>query len=177
MDSKDSTFYPLIALFFILGLVIGYAIHKPETVQKIQYIDRPVENIVEVTTTPLSTPPASTAAATATPAPDFTIRNYDPSIDKPTMTIELVNWRANPEVVTIRVGETVLIKISDYTVQSPITFILNSSYKENLGKSGARMITFNKKGTYDFKAVIPSSDPSILPAVYAEKGTIIVRYE
>ena len=174
MDSKDSTFYPLIALFFILGLVIGYAIHKPETVQKIQYIDRPVENIVEVTT-PLSTPPASTAAATATPAPDFTIRNYDPSIDKPTMTIELVNWRANPEVVTIRVGETVLIKIMDYTLQSPMTLVLNSSFKENLGKSGAKMITFNKKGTYNFITIIPSSDPSILPRTYAEKGSIIVR--
>ncbi len=173
MDLKDNTFYPLVILFFILGLVIGYAIHRPETVQKIQYVDRPVEKIVEVTTTPVSASPTSTAVSTVTPAPDFIIKElYDPVKDKPTATIKLENWRAVPAMVSVSQGDTVLIGISTSSIPGTITLILNS-YQRNLGTNGAAFITFNKKGTYVFKAIIPSGDPNILNTTYAE-GTIKV---
>lgn len=171
MESKDTTFYPLIVLFFALGLIIGYVIHKPETIEKVEYINNTIEKIVVVT--PAQTT-ISSPAITSTPLPDFTVKSlYDPSRDRPFHTIELVNWRATPDELRVRPGESVLIKISDYTLQSSLTLILNSSHEENLGTSGARMIIFNNKGQYSFDAIIRSPDPSILPRTYA-KGIITV---
>ena len=179
MDAKKNL-YPLIVVFFILGLVIGYAIHKPETIEKIQYVDR----IVNATATPVTTSPSATASPTpaesptATPiAPDFTVKEYyDPAKDKVTVTMELVNRATTPDTVRIMAGETVLIKIIETSLQSRLTLILNSSYTKNLGTSGAVVVTFNKKGSYSVKAIIPSSDPSIIPIVYTEReGKIIVN--
>jgi len=58
MESKDTTFYPLIVLFFALGLIIGYVIHKPETIEKVEYINNTIEKIVVATPayTPASSP-------------------------------------------------------------------------------------------------------------------------
>ncbi len=174
MDAKD-IFYPLIILFFIIGLVIGYAIHRPETVQKIQYVDRTVEKVVEVTATPSPTSPTSTPVSTAIPIPDFTIKQlYDPVNDQPTTTMKLENRRAVPDVVSIHPGDSVSIVITASSVPGPITLVLGS-YQRKLGSNGAVFITFNNKGTYNFSAIVPSGDPNILPAVYAEKGTIIVN--
>ncbi len=177
MDAKKAL-YPLIVVFFILGLVIGYAIHKPETIEKIQYVDR----IVTTTATPVTTSPTATASATlpGSPAataitPDFTVKNYDPSKDKPTVTMELANMAVNPNSVSIHVGDIVLIKITDIYLQSPgLTLILNTSYKKNLGTMGAVVVTFNNKGTYRVQAEIPSGDPTILPKVYTEREGIII---
>jgi hypothetical protein len=176
MDPKNKTLIPLIIIFFIFGVVVGYVAHKPVTIEK----------IVTVTVTPTPTPspsPTPTPAPTPTPTPteavtpsvsNFTVKDYyDPSKDIPTYTIQLNNRRANPETLTIRPGDTVLIKITDYTLSSSLTLILNS-YSKDLGKSGAVFITFNKIGAYSYKAVIPSGDPNILPETYA-KGTISVR--
>jgi hypothetical protein len=87
MDPKNKTLIPLIIIFFILGIVVGYVAHKPQTIEK----------IVTVTVTPIPTPPPTltqtptptptlTSTPTATVAPtvtDFIIKNYDPSKDTP----------------------------------------------------------------------------------------------
>ena len=175
MDAKK-TLYPLIAVFFILGLVIGYAVHKPVTIEKIQYVDR----IVTATATPVTTlPTAASPSPTGSPAataiaPDFTVKNYDPSKDKPTVTMELANMAVNPNSVSIHAGDTVLIKITDIYFQSRLTLILNNSYKKDLGTMGAVVVTFNTKGTYRVQAEIPSDDPTILPKIYTEREGIII---
>ncbi|MCZ7380061.1 MAG: hypothetical protein O8C64_00580 [Candidatus Methanoperedens sp.] len=176
MESKYKTLIPLIIIFFIIGVAIGYVAHKPKTIE----IQKPVEkiiyqnNTVYVTVTP--TPPIVTATATAVATPlisDFTVRNYDRSTDNPTQTIKLTSNGANPNFVSIHLGDTVLIEITDYSSQSPLTLILNSTYSRNLGTSGAVIVNFNAKGSYSFKAVIPSSYQYVLPKTYAE-GTISV---
>ena len=176
MDAKKAL-YPLIVVFFILGLVIGYAIHKPETIEKIQYVDR----IVTATATPVTTSPTATTSPTSTEsptataiAPDFTVKNYDSSKDKPTVTMELANMAVNPNSVSIHVGDTVLIKITDIYLQSRLTLILNNSYKKDLGTMGAVVVTFNNNGTYRVQAEIPSGDPTIFPKVYTEREGIII---
>jgi hypothetical protein len=175
MESKYKTLIPLIIIFFVVGVAVGYVAHKPKTIE----IEKPVEkiiyqnNTVYVTVTPT---PIVTATATAIAPPlisDFTVRNYDSSTDTPTKTIELVNRRANPNEMTIHSNDTVLIKITDYSLTSHLTLILNSTYSRDLGTGGAVVITFNNKGIYTFKAVIPSSNPNILPWAYGE-GTITV---
>ncbi len=180
MDPKNKTLIPLIIIFFILGIVVGYVAHKPQTIEK----------IVTVTVTPIPTPPPTltqtptptptlTSTPTATVAPtvtDFIIKNYDPSKDTPTKTIELTSNGANPSTLSIRPEDTVLIKITGYSLQSPLTLnltSLNTSQERNLGTSGAVVVTFNNKGIYSLKAIIPSPDPNILPKTYAE-GTITV---
>lgn len=174
MESKYKTLIPLIIIFFILGAVVGYVAHKPNTIEIEKPVERIVYQYVTVTPTPAPVVTAATAAPTETPVlSDFTVKNYDPSTDTPTKIIELVNSRANPSEMTISPGSTVLIQITDYTLTSPLTLILNSTYSKNLYTSGTAFITFNKKGTYTFKAVIPSSDPNILPWAYGE-GTITV---
>jgi len=171
MDPKYKTLIPLIIVFFVFGVAVGYAVHKPETIEKFEYVNQTVEKIVEkiieVTVTPTPTP-----TPIVTPAlPDFTVKNYEPSKDIPTKTIELTTRGAAPGTVSVRPGETVLIKV--VTPQNPVTLILNATYSRNLGTSGAVVVTFNNKGMYSFKAVIPSGDPNILPTTYAE-GTITV---
>lgn len=174
MEPKDSTFYPLIILFFILGLVMGYVIHQPGT--EIKYINNTievptiVEKIIETTASPTST--ASTPAPTSTQVPDFEVRVFDPEKDKPAQTIELVNWQAMPDQISIRPGQLVLIKVVNYQEESPPNFTMDS-YERKLGTSGMIVITFNKIGTYNYKAIIPSEDPSIFPRIYA-KGSITV---
>jgi hypothetical protein len=177
MDPRNKTSI-LFILFFIFGLLVGYVAHKPETIEKIEYINQTievpkiVEKIVEVTVTSTSTPiatPTNTSGIS-----DFTVKNYGPSLDTPAQTIELKNWRASPSTLSIRSGDTVLIKIADYTLMSPMTLILNNTYNRNLGTSGAVVVTFNKKGIYNLKAIIPSSDPYIIPRTYAE-GIITVN--
>jgi hypothetical protein len=181
MDAKKAL-YPLIVILFILGLVIGYTIHKPQT---IEYVNRTVTTtataIVTATATPITTWPTATTSPTpaesptATPVvPDFTVKNYDFSTDNPTVTIELANMAVNPNTVRIHTGETVLIKITDYSLLSPMTLILNFSYRRNLGTSGAVTVTFSRKGTYRVQAEIPSNDPNILPKVYTEREGIII---
>lgn len=179
MDPKYKTLIPLIAVFFVFGIVVGYAAHKPETIEKIEYINRTVEVIVTVTPTPTTlTPTTPTPTPVATPTiSDFTAKNYDKSTDKPTKTIDLVNRRANPDDVSIYPGDTVLIQITEYTLQTPLRLnitSLNMSHERTLTYGGASAyITFNNKGTYRFKADALSSDPNILPWTYAE-GRIVV---
>ncbi len=174
MDQKYKTLIPLIIIFFIFGAVVGYLAHQPATTEKIVektvYINRTIEVIKEVTPTPVLTAP--TPAATLE-IQDFTVKSYDPSIDIPSRTIELTNWRANPDTLTIHPGDSVLFKITDSSLQSSMTFILNRSYTKDLGTTGFAYAVFNKKGTYNFESIIPSSDPTIDPRIYAQ-GTITV---
>lgn len=182
MDPKYKTLIPLIIIFFIFGMVVGYVAHKPQTIE--------IEKIVTVTVTPVPTAsptltqtPTPTPTPTQTPTPTATVAptvsdfivttGYDPSKDTSTKTIELTSNGANPRTLSIRPGDSVLIKITSYSSQSPLTLILNATTERNLGTSGAVVVTFNKKGTYSFKAIIPSGDPNILPKSYAE-GTITV---
>ncbi|TRZ89947.1 MAG: hypothetical protein D4R88_04565 [Methanosarcinales archaeon] len=178
MESKERTFYSLIILFFVIGLVIGYLMHQPET--EIRYINntievkevpKVVETIGEVTAAPTAT--ATTSAPTSTPVPDFEVKIFDPEKDKPAQTIELVNWKAMPDDVSMRPGQTVLIKVVNYPdYQDPPKFIMGS-YQKILGTSGMIVIKFNNRGTYEYTAIIPNSDPSISPVTYA-KGSIKV---
>jgi plastocyanin len=178
MESKYKTLIPLIIIFFIVGVAVGYVAHKPKTIE----IEKPVEKIiyqnntvyVTVTPTPIVT---ATAAAIETPAiSDFTVRNYDPSTDTPTKTIELTSNGANPSIVSVHPGDTVLIKITGYSLQSPLKLnltSLNMSQERNLGTGGAVVVTFNTRGSYSLKASVLSADPTILPRTYGE-GTITV---
>ncbi|MDD1744756.1 MAG: hypothetical protein LUQ20_02950 [Candidatus Methanoperedens sp.] len=173
MESKERTFYSLIILFFVIGLVIGYMMHQPET--EIRYINntievpkevpKVVETIVEVS------PTSTTSAPTSTPVPDFEVKIFDPEKDKPAQTIELVNWKAMPDDVSMRPGETVLIKVVNYPDYQEKPKFIMGSYEKVLGTSGMIVIKFNNRGTYDFTVIIPNNDPSINPVTYA-KGSI-----
>jgi hypothetical protein len=171
MDSKNNTLYPLIILFFLLGIVIGYVIHKPET--RIEYVNKTievqstptikeVEKIVYVTAAPTYVAPTTTVVMA-----NFSVKVYNPDTDKPANTMELNNYRFNPQTISIPTGSAVLIKISDYSLQSPLMLTLDS-YKTNLGTSGAVVVTFNKKGIYNLKAVISSGDPNVISQPYGE---------
>ena len=174
MESKDTTFYPLIVLFFVLGLVIGYVVHQPES--EIKYINstievqKNVENSREVTISPTST--ATTPAPTFTQVPDFEIKIYDPEKDKPPEIIEIVNWQAMPDLLSIPLKNTVLIKVVNYP-DRPAPYFIMGSYNEKLGTAGQIVIKFNKKGTFNYKVTIPDDDPNILPVTYAD-GSIRV---
>lgn len=105
---------------------------------------------------------------------NFTVKSYyDSSTDKATKTVELNNWRAEPNTIYINEKDTVLIDIVDETLQYPMVLMIGS-YSKNLGTSGAVFIVFNNKGIYEYESIIPSEDPSIIPRTYA-KGKIIVR--
>lgn len=177
MDQKYKTLIPLIIIFFIFGAVVGYLAHQPATIEKPVYINRTVEVIKEVTPTPaLTAPTPALTAPTPAATPEvqgFTVKNYNPSVDVPSRTIEFTNWRANPDTLSIHPGDSVLFKITDSSLQSRMTFILNQSYTKDLGTTGFAYAVFNTKGTYNFKSIIPSSDPTINPRTYAE-GTITV---
>ena len=174
MESKDTTFYPLIVLFFVLGLVIGYVVHQPES--EIKYINstievqKNVENSREVTISPTST--ATTPAPTFTQVPDFEIKIYDPAKDKPSEIIEIVNWQAMPDQISIPLKNTVLIKVVNYP-ERPAPYFIMGSYNEKLGTAGQIVVKFNKKGTFSYKVIIPNDDPNINPMTYAE-GSIRV---
>lgn len=174
MDSKDITFYPLIILFFVLGLVIGYVIHQPET--KIEYknntieVPKIVETSLESKGTPAST--ATTPAPTLTQVPDFEIKIYDPAKDKPPETIEIRNWQAIPSPLSIPLRNTILIKVVDYP-DRPAPYFIMGSYNEKLGTAGQIVVKFNIKGTFKYKVIIPNEDPNINPLTYAE-GSITV---
>ncbi len=174
MDQKDSTFYPLIILFFVLGLVIGYVIHQPQT--QTRYINNTIEvpKLVETTVAATASPASTTPGQIPEPTqiPDFEVKIYDQAKDKPDQIIELINWKAMPDSISLRMGKTVLIKVVDYPDQAAPKFIMDS-YERKLGTSGMIVIKFNKIGTYNFKAIIPNDDPSILPGTYAE-GSIRV---
>lgn len=169
MESKNKMLIPLIIVFFIFGVIVGYVAHKPVTIEKI------VEKTVTVTVTPA---PITTPAPTLTPTPtqeatptvsDFTIKNsYDPAVDTPTYTIHLRNWRADPNDLSVRLGDSVLIKITNNMESYRMTLLFNSSYIKDLGTSGFAYFTFNKKGLYNFKVIIPSDDPNVIPQTYAE---------
>jgi hypothetical protein len=172
MDSKNNMLYPLIILFFLLGIVVGYVIHNPET--RIEYVNKTiqvestptikeVEKIVYVTATPTYAAPAATTVVMA----NFSVKGYNPDTDKPTNTMELINQRFNPQTLSIPTGSTVLIRVSDYTLQSPLILTLDS-YEKSLGTGGAVVVTFNKKGIYNLKAVISSGDPNVMPQTYGE---------
>lgn len=172
MDSKNNTLYPLIILFFLLGIVVGYVIHKPET--RTEYVNKTievqstptikeVEKIVYVTAVPTYVAPAATAVVVG----NFSVKGYNPDTDKPTNTMELTNYRFNPQTLSIPTGSTVLIRISDYSLQNPLTLIIDS-YEKSLGTGGAVVVTFNKKGIYNLKAVISSGDPNVIPQSYGE---------
>jgi len=178
MESKERTFYSLIILFFVIGLVMGYLIHQPGT--EIRYINntievpkevsKVVETIGEVTAAPTA---AASSRATSTPVPDFEVKIFDPEKDKPAQTIELVNWKAMPDSASMHPGETVLIKVVNYPDNQEKPKFIMGSYEKILGTSGMIVIKFNNRGTYDFRAIIPNNDPSINPVTYA-KGSIIV---
>ncbi len=176
MDPKNNMLYPLIILFFLLGIVVGYVIHKPET--RIEYVNKTigvestptiiptikeVEKTVYVTATPTYMAPAATTVVTA----NFSVKVYNPDTDRPTNTMVLTNYRFNPQTLSIPPGSTVLVQVSDYTLQSPLILTLDS-YEKSLGTGGAVVVTFNKKGTYNLKAVISSGDPNIIPQTYGE---------
>jgi hypothetical protein len=176
MESKERTFYSLIILFFVIGLVIGYMMHQPET--EIRYINntiepkevpKVVETVVEVS--PTSTSISTTPAPTSTPVTDFEVKIFDPEKDKPAQTIELMNWKAMPDDVSIHPGQTVLIKVVNYPAQQEPPKFIMGSYEKILGTSGMIVIKFNNRGTYDFTVIIPNNDPSINPVTYA-KGSI-----
>jgi len=181
MENQNKLSIPLIIVVFFIGIVIGYAGHEPKTIEKIEYKDRPVEKIVyqdrivEVTVTVTPTPtPAPTPVATAAPViSDFSVKYYEPSKDNPTKTIELTNNRAMPDSLSLHKGDTVLIKITDSSLQSPLTLIFNSTDTKNLGRSGAVVVTLNNLGTYTFKAIYPANYPGSISESYGE-GTIIV---
>lgn len=171
MDSKNNTLYPLIILFFLLGIVVGYVIHTPGT--RIEYVNKTievqstptikeVEKIVYVTAAPTYAAPAATAVMA-----NFSVKGYNPDTDKPTNTMELANYRFNPPTLSIPTGSTVLIQISDSSLQSPIILIIDS-YEKSLGTGGAVVVTFNKKGIYNLKAVISSGDPNVIPQDYGK---------
>ena len=173
MESKERTFYFLIILFFVIGIVIGYLVHQPGT--EIRYINNTVEvpkiieRMGEVTATAIIT--TTTPEPTSTPAPDFEVKIFDPEKDKPSQTIELVNWKAMPDYVSMHPGETVLIKVVNYPdYQDPPKFIMGP-YEKKLGTSGMLIVKFNNRGTYVYTVIIPNSDPSISPVTYA-KGSI-----
>ncbi len=174
MESKDITFYPLLVLFFALGLIIGYVVHQPET--EIKYINstievqKNVENKGEVGVSPTST--ATTPAPTITQVPDFEIKIYDPEKDKPSEIIEIVNWQAMPDQISIPLKNTVLIKVVDYP-DRPAPYFMMGSYNKKLGTAGQIVVIFNKKGTFNYKVVIPDDDPNVMPVTYAE-GSIRV---
>jgi hypothetical protein len=183
MDPKYKTLIPLIIIFFALGIIIGigigYVAIKPVTIVK----------TVNVTVTPIPTPtptssptPSPTLTPTPTPtssptptASDFTVKDYyNPDTDIPDATVIFDrNFNVIPSTVSVHPGQSVLIRITVYTLPYRLTLILNNSYQKDLGTAGGAFVTFNKNGTYPFKAVIPSGNPSILPRPYAE-GTIIV---
>jgi hypothetical protein len=174
MDSKNNTLYPLIILFFLLGIVVGYVIHKPET--RTEYVNKTVEvestptikeveKIVYVTAT--AAPTYATPAATTVVTANFSVKVYNPDTDKPTNTMVLTNYRFNPQTLSTPTGSTVLITISDYTLQNPLILAIDS-YKMSLGTGGAVVVTFNKKGIYNLKAVISSGDPNVVPQSYGE---------
>ncbi|MFH0904453.1 MAG: hypothetical protein V1854_04610 [Methanobacteriota archaeon] len=174
MESKERTFYSLIILFFVIGLVIGYMMHQPGT--EIRYINNTevpkevpkiVETIVEVS------PTSTTPAPTSTQVPDFEVKIFDPEKDRPAKTIELVNWKAMPDYVSMHPGETVLVKVVNYPANQEKPKFNMSSYEKILGTSGMIVIKFNNRGTYDFTVIIPNNDPSIKPVEYA-KGSIKV---
>jgi len=179
MESKERTFYSLIILFFVIGLLIGYLIHQPGT--EVRYINNTievpkevpkiVETIGEVTVAP--TAAATTSAPTSTPVPDFEVKIYDPEKDKPAITIELVNWKAMPDDVSISPGQTILIQVINYPSNLEKPKFIMGSYQKILGTSGMIVIKFNNRGTYDFTVVISSNDPNLIPRQYA-KGTIRV---
>lgn len=179
MDPKYKTLIPLVVIFFIFGIAVGYVAHKPVTTVTVTPVPTPSPTPTPTpspTPSPTPTPtPIPTPTEAATPSvSNFTVKDYyDSSKDIPTYTIQLSNWGANPNTLSIRPGDSVLIKIADSSLSSPLTLILNS-YSKDLGTSGVAFITFNKIGVYSFKAVIPSGDPNVLPVTYA-KGTISVH--
>jgi hypothetical protein len=172
MESKERTFYSLIILFFVIGLVIGYMMHQPGT--EIRYINntevpkevpKVVETIVEVS------PTSATPAPTSTPVPDFEVNIFDPEKDRPTQSIELVNWKAIPDHVSMHPGETVLIKVVNYPDNQEKPKFIMGSFNQTLGTAGMIVIKFNTKGDYDYNVMIPNNDPSINPVTYA-RGSI-----
>lgn len=172
MDQKYKTLIPLIIIFFIFGIVVGYVAHKPETIVKTVEVEKIVTVTVTVTPTPTPATPAPTPTPTPTAAPavaDFTVKDYyNPFIDIPTYTIQLRNWGADPRTLAIRQGESVEIKNTDGSLTSPMTLILNS-HERYIGKyGGSAFVTFNKKGTYTLKAILLSEDPTITSKTYAE---------
>ncbi len=128
------------------------------------------------TVTPTATPtvttiPTPTITPTPTHVPDFEVKIYDPEKDRPAQTIELVNWKAMPDDVSMRPGETVLIKVVNYPDNQEKPKFILGVYQKILGTSEMIVIKFNNRGTYDFTLIIPNKDPSILPVTYA-KGSI-----
>ncbi|MCZ7356068.1 MAG: hypothetical protein O8C66_06930 [Candidatus Methanoperedens sp.] len=181
MDPKIKSYLPLIIIFFVLGVVAGYLLHQPATIEKPIYINQTIETTVEKTVTATATP-ASTAIMTPTPTltetpqpvPDFTVKIWNPDTDNPTYTIQLRNQKVDPNTLSINTGDTVLIRITDFSVFSPMELIINSSYTQNLGTSGAVVVTFNNKGLYSLDAIIPSGDPNVFPRIYGH-GMITVN--
>lgn len=176
MESKYKTLIPLIIIFFIVGVVVGYLAHKPETIKEIVNVTVTPTPTPTLIATPIPTPSSISTpipTPTATPVSDFTVRNYNPSTDVPTETVQLANKKASPNEIHVRPGDTVLIEITDISLTTPLTLFLNSTYSMNLGTSGAAFITFNNKGTYTFEVIAISPDPNIVSLTYG-KGTIIV---
>lgn len=184
MKLNSKILVPLIIVLFALGLVIGYVIPKPPTIEEPRAMPTPAP-IPEPTLIPTPIPtPMETPVVTPVPTPlpetpvptpsisNFTVKGYNPDIDNPTATIEFVNKVARPVTASVRPGETVLFIIKDYTIQSPLTLVLDTTERD-LGTTGAAVVTFNLKGTYSYKAIFRSNDPYILPRTYAE-GSVYV---
>lgn len=178
MDLKNNTLYPLLVLFFVIGLVVGYVIHQPGT--EVKYVTNTVEvpkiveKIVEMNATP--TPAAAEATPVPTAVPDFEAKIYDPAKETPTYEIQIIDWDAKPNKISLRPGETVLFKVVRYPGDlQPPEFVMGSYHNPNIGTAGQIIIKFNKAGTYNFEVNVPPADKNqgILPTPYA-KGSVMV---
>lgn len=188
MDPKNKTLIPLIIIFFIIGVAVGYVAHKPVTIEKTVTVT--VTPAPTPTPTSIPTPSPTTVAPTPTPTAtptvsDFVVKDYyNPDTDIPDATVVFdVNNVVNPSTVSVHPGQSVLIRITSSPIRYQLTLVLNDTagcspcqppaQKYLGGSGGAAFVTFNNKGTYPFKGIIPSGDPTILPKTYAS-GTIIV---
>ncbi len=175
MDPKNKTLIPLIIIFFIIAIAACVTQNPPPT---------PTPTLVP-TATPTPTP-TPTPTATPIPVSDFVVKeSYDPSTDIPDafMTIEGYNT-VDPRGLSIQSGQSVVIKVTTQSLSKPIWLILYDTtncspcippYQKYLGsQNGGVFITFNNKGTYNFRTEIRSSDPTILPSPVTTNTTITV---
>lgn len=189
MDPKNKTLIPLIIIFFVVGIAVGYVAHKPVTIEK----PVEVEKIVTVTVTVTPTPAPATPTPTPTPTPittpsvsDFTVKDfYNPDTDIPCygciITVEGY-YTVNPTGLSIHPGQSVLIKTSQSFPEKLWLALYDTAncspclppYQKYLGSSGAAFITFNNKGTYSFKTETRSSEQGVLPTPFTTNTTITV---
>ncbi|MFA4936258.1 MAG: hypothetical protein WC568_10535 [Candidatus Methanoperedens sp.] len=180
MDPKYKTLIPLIIIFFIFGIVVGYVAHKPQTIEieKVVYINQTVEKIVTVTVTPTPAPQqAEEVLPKETPVvkvPDIIkLEITGTSVATKTITIKAIDYGGiNPNPTSLRVNDTAFFRLYEiFQYKKAILQIGENNFE--LGTGSAIYLKFTEKRTYNYKVLVPSSDPNIQPTIYAE-GTITV---